>query len=94
MISGKIDFDQFKISDDGKTLFWVVGDKEIRITAKQGGAEFLSLSTLTNKYNRIVGHGAPWQCGSIRIYQIIEVKPSYPSKSVKPWKAHVMTCET
>ena len=56
MTSGKIDYDQFKISDDGKTLFWIVGDKEIRITAKQGGAEFLSLSTPANEYNRIVGH--------------------------------------
>ena len=48
MAPGKIDYDQFKISDDGKTLFWVVGDKEIRITAKQGRAEFLSLGTLAN----------------------------------------------
>ena len=53
MAPGKIDYDQFKISDDGKTLFWVVGDKEIRITAKQGSAEFLSLCTLANEYNRV-----------------------------------------
>ena len=57
MAPGKIDYDQFKISDDGKTLFWVVGDKEIRITAKQGSAEFLSLGTLANEYNRVAGSG-------------------------------------
>ena len=57
MTPGKIDYDQFKISDDGKTLFWIVGDKEIRITAKQGSAEFLSLSTLSNECNGVAGHG-------------------------------------
>ena len=57
MATDKIDYDQFKISDDGKTLFWIVGDKEIRITAKRGSAEFLSLGTLANEYNRIVGKG-------------------------------------
>ena len=35
MAPEKIDYDQFRISDDGKTLYWVVGDKEIRITAKE-----------------------------------------------------------
>ena len=54
---GKIDYNQFKISDDGKTLFWIVDDKEIRITAKQGSAEFLSLGTLANEYNRVAGCG-------------------------------------
>ena len=33
MAPGKIDYNQFKILDDGKTLFWIVGDKGIRITA-------------------------------------------------------------
>ena len=33
MYPEKMDYDQFKISDDGKTLYWVAGDKEIRITA-------------------------------------------------------------
>ena len=44
MAPEKMDYNQFRISDDGKTLYWVVGDKEIRITAKQGPATFLSLS--------------------------------------------------
>ena len=64
MAPGKIDYSQFKISGAGKTLFWVVGDKETRITAKQGSAEFLSLSTLANEYNRVAGHGGTLQCGS------------------------------
>ena len=57
MVPSKTDYNQFKISDDGKTLFWIVGDKEIRITAKQSSAEFLSLGTLANKYNRVAGKG-------------------------------------
>ena len=57
MAPGKIDYNQFKISDDGKTLFWIVGDKEIRITAKQGSAEFFSLSTLASEYNKVADHG-------------------------------------
>ena len=57
MAPSKIDYDKFKISDDGKTLFWIVGDKEIRITAKQGTAEFLSLGNLANEYKRVAGHG-------------------------------------
>ena len=75
MTPGKIDYDQFKISDDGKTLFWVVGDKEIRITAKQGSAEFLSLSTLANEYNRVAGRG-----GTLAVRQYLNL-PDYRSKT-------------
>ena len=75
MTLGKIDYDQFKISDDGKTLFWVVGDKEIRITAKQGSAEFLSLGTLANEYNRVTGHG-----GTLAVRQYLNL-PDYRSKT-------------
>ena len=46
-----------KLDADGKTLYWVVHDKEIRITAKQGTATFLSLCSLVNEYNRIFDHG-------------------------------------
>ena len=56
MAPEKIDYNQFRISDDGKTLYWVVGDKKIRIAAKQG-SEFLSLSSLVKEYNRAVGSG-------------------------------------
>ena len=94
MASGKIDYDQFKISDDGRTLFWIVGDKEIRITAKQGGAEFLSLTTLANEYNRIEGHG-----GTLAVRQYLNLpdyrsKTQYPSKYGRLWKAHKMICQT
>ena len=75
MAPGKIDYDQFKISDDGKTLFWVVGDKEIRITAKQGSAEFLSLGTLANEYNRVAGHE-----GTLAVRQYLNL-PDYRSKT-------------
>ena len=75
MVTDKIDYDQFKISDDGKTLFWIVGDKEIRITAKRGSAEFLSLGTLANEYNRIVGKG-----GTLAVRQYLNL-PDYKSKT-------------
>ena len=75
MAPGKIDYDQFKISDDGKTLFWIFDDKEIRIAAKQGSAEFLSLSTLANEYNRIVGHG-----GTLAVRQYLNL-PDYRSRT-------------
>ena len=57
MAPEKIDYNQFRISDDRKTLYWVVGDKEIRITSKQGPATFLSLRSLVKEYNRAVGSG-------------------------------------
>ena len=75
MTHGKIDYDQFKISDDGKTLFWVVGDKEIRITAKQGSAEFLSLATLANEYKRVAGRG-----GTLAVRQYLNLL-DYRSKT-------------
>ena len=75
MAPGKIDYHQFKISDDGKTLFWVVGDKEIRITAKQGSAEFLSLGTLANEYNRVADRG-----GTLAVRQYLNL-PDYRSKT-------------
>ena len=75
MAPGKIDYDQFKISDDGKTLFWIVGDTEIRITAKQGSAEFLSLGTLANEYNRVAGRG-----DTLAVRQYLNL-PDYRSKT-------------
>ena len=74
MTPGKIDYDQLKISDDGKTQFWIVGDKEIRITAKQGSAEFLSLCTLANEYIRVAGRG-----GTLAVRQYLNL-PDYRSK--------------
>ena len=75
MAPEKIDYNQFRISDDGKTLYWVVGDKEIRITSKQGPATFLSLSSLVKEYNRAVGSG-----GTQAIRQYLNL-PEYNSRT-------------
>ena len=46
----KIPYDQFKISRDGKTLYWTPEEgKEISIISSRGGG-FLALSTLASKY--------------------------------------------
>ena len=45
-----IDYDQFRIDDDGKTLYWTPGDKEISISTTRGGVRFLALSTLASRY--------------------------------------------
>ena len=71
-----IDYNQFRLSDDGKTLFWVVGDKEeIRMTALKGKTEFLSLGTLASEYNKVVGKG-----GVQAIRQYLNL-PEYNSKT-------------
>ena len=75
MAPEKIDYNQFRMSDDGKTLYWVVGDKEIRITSKQGPATFLSLSSLVKEYNRAVGSG-----GTQAIRQYLNL-PEYNSRT-------------
>ena len=75
MAPEKIDYNQFRISDDGKTLYWVVGDKEIRITSKQGPATFLSLSSLVKEYNRALGSG-----GTQAIRQYLNL-PEYNSRT-------------
>ena len=75
MAPEKIDYNQFRMSDDGKTLYWVVGDKEIKITSKQGPATFLSLSSLVKEYNRAVGSG-----GTQAIRQYLNL-PEYNSRT-------------
>ena len=45
-----IDYDQFRIDEDGKTLYWTPGDKKISISTKRGGVRFLALSTLALRY--------------------------------------------
>ncbi|MCW4239154.1 MAG: hypothetical protein N0E58_23165, partial [Candidatus Thiodiazotropha endolucinida] len=47
---GRIDYSQFGIDDDGKTLYWTPGDKKIPITATRGQFRFLALSTLATRY--------------------------------------------
>ena len=44
-----IDYDQFRIDDDGKTLYWTPGDKKIS-TDTTRGEQFLALSTLASRY--------------------------------------------
>ena len=45
-----IDYHQFRIDDDDKTLYWTPGDKEISISTTRGGVWFLALSTLASRY--------------------------------------------
>ena len=45
-----IDYDQFRIDADGKTLYWTPGDKKILITTTRGGVRFLALPTLDSRY--------------------------------------------
>ena len=45
-----IDYDQFRINDDAKTLYWTLGDKKISISTTRGGVRFLALSTLASRY--------------------------------------------
>ena len=47
----RIDYRQFGIDDDGKTLYWEPGDgKKIRMTTTRGTFQFLELSTLATRY--------------------------------------------
>ena len=45
-----IDYDQFRIDDDGKTLYWTPGDKKISISTTRGRVLFLALLTLASRY--------------------------------------------
>ena len=45
-----IDYDQFRIDNDGKMLYWTLGDKKISISTTRGGVRFLALSTLASNY--------------------------------------------
>ena len=49
---GRIDYSQFGIDDDGKTLYWTPDDKKIPISATRGGFRFLALSTLATRYGK------------------------------------------
>ena len=45
-----IDYDQFGIDDDGKTLYWTPGVEKISISTTRGGVRFLAVSTLASMY--------------------------------------------
>ena len=47
---GKIEYSQFGIDPDGKTLYWTPEDKKISVAATKGGFQFLALGTLAQRY--------------------------------------------
>ena len=47
---GRIDYSQFGIDPDGKTLYWTPEDKKISIAATRGKFWFLGLATLARRY--------------------------------------------
>ena len=47
---GRIDYNQFGIDPDGKTLYWTPKDKKISIAATGGKFRFLGLRTLAQRY--------------------------------------------
>ena len=47
---GRIDYSQFGIDPDGKTLYWTPEDKKISVAATRGGFRFLALDTLAKRY--------------------------------------------
>ena len=47
---GRIDYTQFEINPDGKTLYWTPEDKKISVAATRGGFRFLALDTLARRY--------------------------------------------
>ena len=46
----RIDYNQFEIDADGRTLYWTPGHKKIPITATRGSFRFLALSSLAKRY--------------------------------------------
>ena len=47
---GRINYSQFRIDPDGKTLYWTPEDKKISVAATRGGFRFLALDTLAKRY--------------------------------------------
>ena len=59
----RIDYSQFGIDPDGKTLYWTPEDKKISITATRGKFRFLGLETLARRWWHLCSAeiaGAPW----------------------------------
>ena len=48
-----IDYGQFRIDVDGKTLYWTPDDKNISITTTRGGVRLLALPTLASRYGAV-----------------------------------------
>ena len=49
-LEGRIDYEQFGIDDDGKTLYWTPGANRIPMSATRGKFDVLALSSLATKY--------------------------------------------
>ena len=47
---GRLDYSQFGIDPDGKTLYWTPEDKKISVAATRGKLRFLGLDTLAQRY--------------------------------------------
>ena len=63
---GRIDYSQFDIDADGKTLYWTPENKKISVAATRGRFRFLALETLAKRY---------WADGTyIRNSEIIEAR--------------------
>ena len=73
-----IDYLNFELGPDNKTLFLKVGDKEIQITAKKGGS-FINLSSLASR----IGSG-----GTNSIRDLLNL-PTFRS-AIKPLKAQAV----
>ena len=50
---GRIDYTQFGIDPDGKTLYWTHEDKKISVAATRGKFRFLGLGTLAQRYGGV-----------------------------------------
>ena len=60
-----IDYNQFRVDDDGTTLYWTPGDKKISISTTRGGVQFLALSTLASRYGSVVQMHCGDRCNSL-----------------------------
>ncbi len=58
-----IDYKQFEIDKDGKTLYWLRGDTRIRISSVKGAIRFRGLSTLAKEWGAGGTHAIRTQLG-------------------------------
>ena len=66
----RVDYNQFEIDDDGKTLYWTPGGgKRIRMTTTRGGFRFLALSSLSREYDGRGGANALRESLGLTEYQ-------------------------
>ena len=77
---GRIDYSQFGIDADGKTLYWTPGDKTISVAATRGGFRFLALDTLARRY----GNGGTYALR--RSFGLADYKSGYLGSAKRLWK--------